>query len=85
MLKTMSIGKKVNLIWGVIEEYCINIISKLYRSYVRPHLEFWIPINVEDEDMLKGVQRRSTKMVPSFRNLSYDERLKRLGMYMRKD
>ena len=83
----MSIGKKVNLIWGVINRGVLykSIISKLYRSYVRPHLEFWIPINVKDEDMLKGVQRRSTKMVPSFRNLSYDERLKRLGMYMRKD
>ena len=31
--------------------------------------------------MLKGVQRRASKMIPSLRNLSYEERLKRLGMF----
>ena len=31
--------------------------------------------------MLEGVQRRETKMIPSLRNLSYKERLKRLGMF----
>ena len=31
--------------------------------------------------MLEGVQRRATKMIPSLRNLSYKERLKRLGMF----
>ena len=29
--------------------------------------------------MLEGVQRRATKMIPSLRNLSYEERLRRLG------
>ena len=31
--------------------------------------------------MLEGVQRRATKMIPSLRNLSYEERLKKLGMF----
>ena len=31
--------------------------------------------------MLEGVQRRATKIIPSLRNLSYEERLKRLGMF----
>ena len=30
--------------------------------------------------MLKGIQRRATKMIPSLRNL-YEERLKRLGIF----
>ena len=60
-----------------------EVISKLYRSYVRLYLEyciqFWTPINVKDADMLEGVQRRATKMIPSLRKLSYEERLKRFG------
>ena len=31
--------------------------------------------------MLEGVKRKATKMIPSLRNLSYEERLKRLGMF----
>ena len=60
------------------------MISKLYGSYVRPHLQyciqFWAPINMKDADMLEGVQRKATKMIPNLRNL-YEERLKRLGMF----
>ena len=39
------------------------------------------PINVKDADILEGIQKRATKMIPSLRNLSYEERLKRLGMF----
>ena len=31
--------------------------------------------------LIEGVQRRATKMIPSWRNLSYEERLKKLGMF----
>ena len=51
----------------------VEIISKLYRSYFRPHLEyftyFWKPLNLKNADMLEGVQRRETKMNSSLRNL----------------
>ena len=36
---------------------------------------------MKDADMLEGVQRRATKMIPSLRNLSYEERLKRFGIF----
>ena len=39
------------------------------------------PINVNDADMLEAVQRRATKIIPSLRNLPYEERLKRLRMF----
>ena len=32
-------------------------------------------------DRVLGVQRKVTKMIPNLRNLSYKERLKRLGMF----
>ena len=31
--------------------------------------------------MLEGVQERAAKMIPSLRNLSYEERFKNLGMF----
>ena len=60
------------------------MISKLYGSYFRHFeycIQFWTPINVKDVDMLEGVQKRVTKMIPSLRNLSHEERLKRLGVF----
>ena len=64
-----------------------KVISKLYRSYFRPHLEyyiqFWSPINVCEKGgyMLEGIQRRATKMISTLRNLLYEERLKRLDIF----
>ena len=70
---------KAILILGIINKGVSTksdeIISILYRSYVRNHLEyciqFWSPINVKYADILEGVPRRTTKMMPSLRNLSY--------------
>ena len=63
----------------------VKLISKLYRFYYRPHIEYCIqfltPLNVKDEDMLERVQSRVTEMIPSFRDVSYEKRLKRLGMF----
>ena len=81
--------KKGNSMLGIINRglsyKSSEVISKLYRSYVRPHLEYCIqfltPINVKDADMLEVVQKRETKMIPSLRNLPYEERLKKLGMF----
>ena len=46
-----------------------EVTSKLYRSYVLPHLQYCIQflasINVKDADMLEGIQRRATKMITS--------------------
>ena len=34
----------------------------------------------KDIDMLERVQRRATKMMPKFRNISYEMRLKECGL-----
>ena len=43
-------------------------------------VQFWSAACVKDADKLERVQRRATKMVPSLRNVSYEEGLKRLFM-----
>ncbi len=57
----------------------------MYTSLVRPHLEyavqFWSPHHAKDIAELGAVQRRATKMIPSLRNKSYEERLARLNLF----
>jgi len=43
-------------------------------------IQAWRPYLRKDIDKLEKVQRRATKMIQGFRNLSYEERLKRLGL-----
>ncbi|MCQ7056700.1 reverse transcriptase domain-containing protein, partial [Clostridioides difficile] len=80
--------KKANRILGFIfrhfEYKSKDIILQLYKSLVRPHLEyavqFWSPYLLKDIDMLERVQRRATKMIPGMRSLPYEERLKHLKL-----
>ena len=52
------------IIRGVSYKYA-EVISKLYRSYVRPYLEyciyFWTSINGKDSDMLEGFREEQLK------------------------
>ena len=61
-----------------------EVMLPLYKSIVRPHLEyciqFWNPQLRGDIDMLERVQRRATKMIPSLRNKPYFERLRALNL-----
>ena len=56
----------------------------LYKSLVRPILEYcssiWYPIFRTDELEIEKVQRRATKLIPGFQNLTYEERLKKLNL-----
>ena len=51
------------------------------RLHLEYCIQFWSPINAKGEGMLEGVQKRATKMIQSLKNLSYEERLKRLGIF----
>ena len=40
----------------------------------------WYPRFIADVEILENVQRRATKLMPYFRELSYEERLKKLKL-----
>jgi ribonuclease P/MRP protein subunit RPP40 len=84
----LKAAKTANHILGMIKR-TFNCLSKevvlpLYKSLVRLHLEFgiqaWRPYLRKDIDLLEGVQRRATKMIPSLKFKSYEDRLKELEL-----
>jgi ribonuclease P/MRP protein subunit RPP40 len=77
---------KANRTLGLIKRCFGNLtdemILKLYKSLVRPKLEYavqaWRPHLQKDIMLLEKVQRRATKLIVSLRDKPYDERMKKL-------
>ena len=57
---------------------------RLYKVYVRPHLEYavvsWSPWSVGYKEVLERVQRRAVGMVTNWRGRTYEDRLSEVGM-----
>ena len=70
---------------GIIKRTMVSrdkdLILKLYKTLVRPHLEYcvqvWSPSLKQDINILERVQRRATKIINGMHGLSYEERLLR--------
>ena len=56
----------------------------IYKTLVRTHLDYassvWAPYKMKYIEKIESVQKRVTKQFPGMKNLSYPERLKKLGL-----
>jgi len=78
-------SQMLGMVGRTIKSRSPDILISIYKSIVRPHLEFcspaWAPHYKKDSELLEKVQHRFTRMFGELRGLEYRERLDKLGLW----
>jgi len=81
---TVTANQRVRLIYRSFISRDFHLLIRPFTTYVRPILEFnsdiWSPYYKGEIECIEKVQRRFTKWLPGFRNLTYGQRLKRVSL-----
>jgi len=84
-----EVYSKANRILGLISRTIQykspTVLINLYKSLVRPHLDYcsmvWSPHYNKDKLLLERVQHRFTRLFTHLRSLPYEDRLSHLGLW----
>jgi len=82
-------AQKANHILGCIKrseasrarEGILPLCSVLGRPHLESCIQLWSPQHKNDVELLEWVKRRATKMIRGLEYLSYEERLRELGLF----
>ena len=78
-------NRLLGVLYRTIAHKTTDIMVKLYKTLIRPHLEYgvvaWSPHYVKDKELLERVQHRFTRMFPHLKEKPYSSRLMELGLY----
>ena len=80
---------KANKVMGMIKRTISfkepKIMLNLYKTLVRPHVEYgssvWNPYYKKDKELLERIQHRYTKMIKDMRDKTYEDRLQCLRLW----
>ena len=80
--------QKANRVLGMIRRNIVyktpSIMVRLYKSLVRPHLEYgmvaWAPHYEKDKIRLESIQRRFSRMVWGLEGMEWKARVRKLGL-----
>lgn len=80
---------KAQRVLGMINRCILSrsreMLVPLYKSLVRPHVEYvtpvWSPHYAKDKALIEKVQHRFTRMIVGMKGLGYDDRLRALNLW----